>query len=284
MRSAESRLAAAGVAQPRLDAQLLMAHGLGCDRATVVLRAREPLQAEQGAAFDALVARRLTREPLSHILGRREFWSRDFKVTADTLAPRADSETVIEAVLGHIRNRQLRPQRILDLGTGTGCLLLALLTELPDAFGIGIDRSEQAVRVARENARHLGLERRSAFAVSDWASALAAGFDVILSNPPYIPSATIDGLDPEVALYEPRAALDGGPDGLDAYRHLLPVMARLLAPNGVIALEIGGDQGNSVNALAAQAGFSYIQCEKDLESRDRCILAGFQGGQPDLPR
>lgn len=283
VRAAATRLAAAGVAEPRLDAQLLMARSLGTDRASVVVRSGESIPEDRQRAFEALVARRMTREPLSHILGQREFWSCDFMVTPDTLAPRPDSEVVIEAVLRHIRDRGLRPRHVLDLGVGTGCLLLALLTELPDAFGIGIDRSEQTARVARQNARRLGLDHRSAFVVSDWVSALAAPrFDVILSNPPYIPSAAIATLDPEVALYEPRAALDGGADGLDAYRALLPGMARLVAPDGLVALEIGSDQRNSVSALAVRAGFPYIRCVKDLEFRDRCIIVGFQGGQPNL--
>jgi release factor glutamine methyltransferase len=207
------------------------------------------------AAMQALVARRAAHEPLALILGRREFWSLDFAVSSATLIPRPESETLIEAALGAFAGRgPLR--RILDLGTGTGCLLLAALSEFTAAFGVGVDRSSDAVALAARNAVMLGMADRTAFLCADWASALDARFDLILTNPPYVTTAELDGLMPEVARHEPRVALDGGTDGLSAYRRLVPDLARLLAPDGIALLEVGRGQAAAVGRLARNAGFA----------------------------
>lgn len=273
IRAAAAALADAGVAEPRLDAQLLMAAALGCDRPNVIIRQNEPLMAEARALFAALLARRIGREPMSHILGVREFWSLPFRVTADTLAPRPDSECMIAAVLEKLRGAP--PRRILDFGTGTGCLLLSLLWEFGDAWGLGVDRNPGAATVALSNARALGMAHRAAFLVGDWARAIAEQpcFDLIVSNPPYITSADMATLPPEVRDHEPALALDGGADGLEAYLILLPVMARLVRPGGIVALEFGLGQGNEVLSLAQAAGFTHMEIHADLEGRERVILA-----------
>ena len=219
--------------------------------------------------FEALVARRAEREPLALILGRREFWSLDFAVSPATLVPRPDTETLITAALGAFADRAA-PRRVLDLGTGSGCLLLATLSEFSRAFGIGVDRSAAAAVLAARNAAMLGLAGRSAFLCGDWAAALGAPFDLVLCNPPYIPTAQLDGLMPEVARHEPRAALDGGTDGLAAYRRLVPDLGRLLALGGVAVLEVGADQAGAVARLARHAGFAVARYQ-DLSGIARAL-------------
>lgn len=248
LRHGAALLAAAGVDNPALDARLLLAHTMGVDQATL-LRDRD---ATAPCAYQALLARRAAREPLAFITGRQGFWTLDFEVSPDTLIPRGDSETLVEAVLA-----ARRPvHRVLDLGTGTGCLLLAVLSEFPDAWGLGLDLSPAAAALAARNARALGLAHRAAFAAADWARPVEGRFDLVLSNPPYIPAADLAELMPEVAWFEPRRALDGGPDGLDAYRVLLAALPGLLAPGGLALFELGVGQGAAVAALAAVAGFS----------------------------
>jgi release factor glutamine methyltransferase len=222
------------------------------------------------ATFRALVARRAAHEPLALIIGRREFWSLDFAVSPATLIPRPDSETLVEAALATFAGRN-PPRRVLDLGTGTGCLLLAALSEFPTAFGVGVDRSFAAVALAARNAAMLGMASRAAFLCADWNSALDGRFDLVLSNPPYIPTAQIDGLMPEVARHEPRAALDGGADGYSAYRRLVPALARLLAPDGVAVLELGAGQALTVTGLARIAGFAS-QPHRDLSGIARALV------------
>lgn len=282
LRSAAARLDAAGVATARLDAQILLGAALGLSRAALIVGERDPVAAVAAARFERLLARRLAREPISHILGEREFWSRSFRVTADTLAPRPDSETLIDAVLAHWRAGARTPATILDLGTGTGCLLLTLLAECPASVGIGIDLNPATAAVARGNAQTLGLGARAQFVVGHWASALSrprsaarddGGFDLIVSNPPYIATAELATLAPEVAVFEPRLALDGGADGLDPYRALIPQAAALLSAQGLLALEIGPTQAGAVSALATEAGFANVRVHQDLERRDRCVLA-----------
>lgn len=263
-------LAAAGLEDPRAEARALFAALLG-GRAALLDGAR-PLDAATAARLRAAVARRAAREPLGRILGRREFWSLDFALSAATLEPRPDSETLVQAVLARLGDRT-RPWRLLDLGTGTGCLLLALLSELPAAWGLGVDLAPGAAATAAANAAALGLAGRSAFLAADWGEALAGRFDVVLSNPPYIASADLPQLAPEVRAHDPLLALDGGPDGLAAYRRLLPGAARLLVPGGLLALEIGYDQGAAVAALAAEAGFYAVECLADLAGRPR-VVAG----------
>jgi release factor glutamine methyltransferase len=219
-----------------------------------------------------MVARRLGREPVSRILGRRGFWTLDLALGPATLDPRPDSETVVEAVLAALPEPRA-PLRLLDFGTGSGCLLLALLVELPTATGLGIDRSLAALEIARANARAAGLAGRAAFVQADWGGPLAGRFEVIVTNPPYIPSGDIAGLQPEVADFDPRLALDGGDDGLDCYRALVPDIARLLAPGGVAALEVGRGQAAAVGAMLTAAGLESLGARRDLGGVERCVTA-----------
>jgi release factor glutamine methyltransferase len=254
------------VDNPRLEARLLLAHALGFTRAALI---RDPGRTVDTTAFQALLDRRLNHEPLALILGRREFWSLDFQVSPATLIPRPDSETLIEAALAALSGRP-PPTRILDLGTGTGCLLLALLHEFPSAFGIGIDIAPAAAQLAHSNAVKLGLADRAAFVVGDWTNALNGRFDLLVSNPPYIPTADIAGLMPEVALHEPRRALDGGPDGFDAYRTILRDLPNRLRRGGVAVLELGAGQAACVSSLAHGAGFN-TSLHLDLAGIQRAI-------------
>ncbi len=276
--AAAARLGAAGVPDARTDVRLLAGQALGLDRAGVLAARDRPLTASERDRIDVLVARRAAREPVSRILGRREFWSLDFALSPATLDPRPDSETVVAAALGLVPDRRA-PLRLLDLGTGTGCLLLALLSELPAAWGLGIDRAEAAVRTARDNARRLGLADRAAFLVGDWAAALHAsggetggGFDLIVANPPYVTADEIDQLAPEVARFDPPAALDGGADGLAAYRALAGAVPGLLAPEGAVVLEVGDGQAAAVTSVMAAAGLRAAAPCRDLGGKLRCVI------------
>jgi len=266
------RLQAAGVEGPRRDARLLLARVLGVNIEAILAHPEQPLTPPQCAAFEALVARRTEREPLSRILGEREFWGLSLRISAATLDPRPDSETLVEAVLERLPTRS-EACSILDLGTGSGCLLLALLMELPHATGLGVDFDPAAIETARGNAQRLGLAGRARFAAGNWGEAVSGGWKAIVSNPPYITESAIDSLAPEVALYEPRRALDGGSDGLSAYRSLAPQLRRLLAPDGVAVLEIGEGQAASVEDLLAAAGLVSWGRRRDLAGFDRCVIA-----------
>jgi release factor glutamine methyltransferase len=272
LRSAAARLAEAGVEDAPREARLLLAHVLGVEAGLLAVDGGRAVDADAALAYDTVVARRAAREPFSQIVGRRGFWRHDFAVTADVLTPRPDSETLVEAALARFPDRAA-PLRVLDLGTGTGCLLLSVLGEYPNATGLGIDRSAAALAVAAGNARHLGLAHRAGFAQSDWDGALGAGFDIVLCNPPYIPSAEIGSLAPEVARFEPRLALDGGADGLDAYRALAPALARLIAPGGAAFVEVGAGQGIDVKAIFESAGLSVAAIAQDLAGIGRCVIA-----------
>ncbi|MDH3229201.1 MAG: peptide chain release factor N(5)-glutamine methyltransferase [Alphaproteobacteria bacterium] len=262
------RLAAAGVADARREARLILAHALGVETVAVTGYPERPV-ANPGA-FEALIARRERREPLSHLTGRREFWSLEFETGPATLDPRPDSETIIAAALESVADRAA-PLSVLDLGTGTGCLLLALLHELPEAAGVGVDVSPEALAVAGRNAERLGFASRARFEQGNWGESLAGPFDLIVCNPPYIPTADIAGLEPEVAVFEPRGALDGGPDGLGAYRTLLPDIARLLAPEGAAVLEIGAGRRQAVAQIVAPEDLAVTGVSRDLAGRDRCL-------------
>lgn len=270
LRDGTARLAGAGIDSAMSDARLLLMAALGCDRTGLLSRAGETLPQEAAGRYADHLARRERREPVSRILGRREFWSLDFALGPATLDPRPDSETLVEAALAAASDR---PLRVLDLGTGTGCLLLAVLHDRPAAFGIGIDRSEAAARVARDNAHALGLSDRAAFLVGDWATALAGRFDLVLSNPPYIPEADIAALEPEVREHDPRLALSGGADGLDAYRALAMALPELLAPGGTAVVELGIGQAADVAALFRAAGLDIAGTPHDLAGIPRCVVA-----------
>lgn len=257
----------AGIDGSRLEARLLLAHALGVATADL-LRDRD---AEvDGAALAPLLDRRMAHEPLALILGAREFWSLTFAVSQATLIPRPELETLIEAALAAFKGRPA-PGGILDLGTGTGCLLLAALSEIPTAFGVGVDRSAKAVALARSNAVALGLADRAAFLCADWARALSARFDLVLCNPPYIPTSAVEDLMPDVARFEPRTALDGGSDGLAAYRDLLPEIPRLLRPDGIAVLELGQGQAGPVGEIARRFGM-VVEIRNDLAEIGRAML------------
>jgi len=269
-----TRLRAGGIESPELDARILVGAALKLDHAGLVAADARRLSVEEEAAIAALARRRLDREPVARILGRKEFWGLELTIGAETLVPRPESETVIEAVLAAIdgdgpRSRRLR---IADLGTGSGALLLALLTELPNALGVGTDASADALAVARDNAQRLGLSR-AAFAACDMAAALCAPFDIIVSNPPYIVSGDIAALAPEVRLFDPRRALDGGADGLAFYRAIAAAAPGLLAGGGVLAVELGAGQALSVAALFAGAGLALSAPQPDLNGVPRVLVA-----------
>ena len=270
LRDGTARLAAAGIDSAISDARLLLMAALGCDRTGLLSRAAEALPDAAAARYAGFLARRAEHEPVSRILGHREFWSLDFALGPATLDPRPDSETLVEAALAACPDR---PLRVLDLGTGTGCLLLAVLHDRPAAFGLGVDRSEAAAATARDNARALGLADRAAFLVGDWATALDARFDLVLSNPPYIPEAEIAALDPEVRDHDPHLALSGGVDGLDAYRALAAALPGLLAPGGTAVVELGIGQAADVAALFRAAGLDIAATPHDLAGIPRCLVA-----------
>ena len=227
---------------------------------------RAQVSPEAAARFRAAIEARLGATPVAQILGSQGFWTLDLAVSSATLIPRPDTETLVEAALDALPD-PAAPLRVLDLGTGTGCLLLAVLAERPEAFGGGVDLVPEAATLAAANARRNGLEGRAAFLAGDWAAALSGRFDLVVSNPPYIESAAIAGLMPEVARHEPRSALDGGADGLDAYRELALILPGLLAPGGVAVIELGAGQREGVEALARAAGLHPVACRRDPRVR-----------------
>jgi len=272
LREGGRRLGLAGIDTATFDARLLLAEVTGLAAPMVSLRGDTAMEPEAAARFEALLVRREGREPMSHILGRRGFWTLDLAVTAATLDPRPDTETLVEAVLAALPERKA-PLRLLDFGTGSGCILLALLSELPAATGLGIDASPAALAVATANAESCGLAERAQFRLGDWGQGIGGRFDVIVSNPPYIPEAEIDALAPEVARFEPRSALSGGADGLECYRRLIPDIARLLVPGGLAALEVGQGQAGAVAALLSDAGLGRGMVRCDLGGIERCVAA-----------
>lgn len=267
---ATDRLAVAGLDNPRREARLLMAFHL--QTTPEIVLAFPERTVDDADRFRVLIDRRAGREPLSLITGQREFWSLPFKVTRHVLEPRPDSETLIEAVLERMPNRT-SAYRIADFGVGTGCLLLSLLTEYSAATGVGVDKSADALAVAQDNAVALGLTAHARFAESDWAENLDGPFDIIVSNPPYIESAVIPTLEPEVVRFDPALALDGGANGLEAYRALIPQAAALLSNGGLIALEIGQGQETAVDQLLEIYGFRDRQQHKDLAGIVRVLTA-----------
>ena len=269
---AKSRLEAAGLAGPVIDARLLVEAAADATRSDIVTDPYRPLTPAQEATLEDYLSRREHREPVSHILGRKGFWKIMLQVTPNVLTPRPDTETVVEFALRDFPEHAR--WSVLDLGVGSGAILLAILAERPAARGLGIDISEEALAVARDNAAGLGLAGRLALLRSDWTTGLDDdAFDLVVSNPPYIASHVIETLDPEVRDHEPRLALDGGPDGLDAYRALAPEILRVLKPGGRFAVEIGYDQKDPVEALFREAGALDVHTIRDLGDRDR-VVAG----------
>jgi release factor glutamine methyltransferase len=274
---AAAALSEAGVEEPRRQARRLLAAALGLSAAEIFAHPERPLTQHERAAVEAMIARTISHEPLSRIIGIREFWGLEFLLSPDTLDPRPETETVVEAVLARLSDRA-RPYRILDLGTGSGCLLLALLSEFPCAQGFGIDIAPGAGEAARRNATRLGLGDRARFAIGDWAKPVAGCFDVIAANPPYISTPTIAELPPEVRNHDPLQALDGGADGVAAYRAIAGDLRRLLHPAGLFAAEIGSTQAEAVAAILSGSGLDVEAILPDLAGLPRCVIA-----RPALP-
>jgi release factor glutamine methyltransferase len=268
---AGQHLRAAAIENPRLEARLLLSTAMGVDTSALLRDPRAAVPETAAAQFAAMLNRRLAHEPMGFILGHQGFWTLDLAVSPATLIPRADSEALVEAAL-----QGPAPGRVLDLGTGTGCLLLAVLSEHPQAFGVGVDLSPEAAALAADNARTNGLGERAVFLAGSWATSLQGGFDLVLSNPPYIESADIPGLMPEVAVHEPARALDGGADGLDAYRLIVADLPRLLAPHGRAVLELGQGQAPAVSALAKLAGLAVLGTHADLGGVERALILQHQ--------
>ena len=269
--AAADRLRAAGLEDPRFEARLLLGAALGVGVEALIGAPGRLVENGERRRIDALIGRRAAREPAAYILGEREFWSLPFKVSRDTLIPRPDSETLIEAALGEMPGRAA-PRRLLDFGAGSGCLLLACLSEMPHATGIGVDISGPALVVARDNAERLGLAARARFLCGHWGRALSGGFDLIVANPPYIEDREMAALSPEITRFEPPSALAGGPDGMACYRALAPDLARLLNPAGLAVVEVGAGRADAVAAIMAGQGLVERGRRRDLAGVERCIL------------
>ena len=272
-KGAQAKLKAGRIDSPSIDARLLLEAAAGASRMDILTDPYRTVSTEQQTTLDGYVERRLKREPVSRILGRKGFWKIMLNVTPDVLSPRPDTETILDIVmLAHARHEAFS---VIDLGTGSGAILLAVLSERPAAHGVGTDISSEALAVARENAANLDLDGRATFLRTEWAEGFGDhSFDLVVSNPPYIPSGDIPGLDPEVREHDPILALDGGPDGLQAYRDLAPEIFRILKPGGVFAVEIGWDQSDAVKALFEAAGFTGVIVVKDLGDRHRVVTNG----------
>ncbi|WP_371824217.1 peptide chain release factor N(5)-glutamine methyltransferase [Methylosinus sp. KRF6] len=266
-------LARCGVEDARRDARALLLGAGGFTAAELLLDPAAKLGAAACARLRDYAQRRAAREPVSRILGERGFWTQDLLVAPRVLDPRPDTETLIELSLELIGERRREPLRILDLGVGSGAILCALLAELPEAGAIGVDLSAAACAAAAVNLSRCGFARRASILRGRWADALAARFDLIVSNPPYIASGELDGLEPEVRLHDPRLALDGGADGLDCYREIAEQLPRLLAPSGAAVLEAGDGQARSLVALLAEKGLAPAGIRKDAGGRERAVAA-----------
>ncbi|MFV0243781.1 MAG: peptide chain release factor N(5)-glutamine methyltransferase [Qingshengfaniella sp.] len=266
LRHGVARLATAGVDDPARDARRILAYALEIAPARLTVVLPDPVDGAAAARFEAGVAARCRFQPVSQITGTREFWGRAFRVTPDVLDPRPETEILIVAAL------EGPAKKVLDIGTGTGCILLTLLKEWPAAQGVATDLSAAALAVARQNADDLGLSSRVQFRQGDWCAGAEGPFDLIVSNPPYIAEAEMAGLAPDVRHWEPRMALTPGGDGLDAYRAILPMAAARLTPGGRVLLEIGPTQAEAVLALARAAGFGSGDIRRDFDGRDRCVV------------
>jgi release factor glutamine methyltransferase len=272
-REAVSRLREAGIEDAEADARILLCHVTNMDAARLILRAGETAHLDEPEAYFALIGRRISGEPVARIIGEKEFWSLRFTLGPDTLVPRPETETVVEAALAEIMDKQAALS-ILDLGTGTGAILAALLSELPNAKGVAVDRSEAALRVARENFCNLSLDRRVSYIQSDWASAIGGTFDLVVSNPPYIASRELALLSPEVRDHDPRLALEAGTDGLGAYRAIVNQLSGRLAGHGAAVLELGQGQEDAVSDLVHATGALKVAgpARKDLAGIPRALV------------
>lgn len=267
---AGGRLRAVGADSPELDARVLLRQVTGHEDAWLIANPDAEIDRTALEGYAELLERRERREPVSQIVGEREFWSRTFRVTADVLTPRPDTETLIETVLSRIEDRAA-PLRILDLGTGSGCIALTLLAECPNATALGVDASPAALEVAAFNADALGVSERVEWRETDWCEGIEGPFDVIVSNPPYIAGYELQHLDPEVREFEPNMALDGGADGMAAYRRIIPSLKRLGTEDSVIAFELGLGQARGVAALGRVAGLRIAEIDQDIARRARVI-------------
>jgi release factor glutamine methyltransferase len=269
---AAAMLSRAGVGEPRRLARRAVGEVLEISPAEMLSHPERVIEDLQVNRVRLTLDRMVAREPLSRILGRREFWGLEFALSADTLDPRPETETIVEAVLRRFPDRH-KPLRFLDLGTGTGCILLALLSEFPNALGFGVDLSWRAAATAQRNTGRLGFTGRAHFLVGDWGAAISGQFDAIIANPPYIPDPLLAGLPREVALHDPRLALSGGKDGLQAYRSLAMDLRRLLGPRAFFFGEIGAGQRRAVAAIIRASGLMIEGFENDLAGTVRCVVA-----------
>ncbi len=275
-----SRLAAAGIESARLDARVLLAHALGCETGDLLARdAATPGEIER---FDAFVARRVAREPVSYITGCKEFFGLPFEVGRGVLVPRPDSETLIEEVLRAFPDRDA-PLRMLDLGTGSGCLLAACLSRFPNASGVGVDLSADALAMAERNLARLGLSRRARLVEGDWNAQTGERFEVVLSNPPYLSHEEWAETEADLRLYEPPGALVAGPEGLDAYRALAPLLAVRLASAGLAFFEIGAGRSEAVAAILSRSSLEVRRVASDLTGIPRCLVVGRAGSAAAPP-
>lgn len=274
-REIRARLDAAGIKSPELDARLLLGDVLQLDLTGLIAASARKLDEREAATLESSIQRRIAGEPVARILGRKEFWGLSFSLSSATLVPRPDTETIVEAALETLKQqgRANDTLRIADIGTGSGAILLALLSELPNAQGIGTDINPDALRTAVRNATALGLDKRARFIECNYTDALHGPFDLVASNPPYIPTRDIDRLAIEVRAHDPRLALDGGPDGLDAYRVIAPAAAELLTAGGVVIFEIGQGQENDVAGIMTDAGLETAPPAKaDLGGVLRAVI------------
>jgi len=270
------------IENPRASAEILLAHALNLERIDLYIRYDQPLCKDELAIFRGLIKRRVKNEPVAYIVGHKEFWSLDFLVTEDVLIPRPETESLVEAILpllpsinSNFQNKKEASKRILDMGTGSGAIILALASERPGHLFFASDRSEKAVQVARENAKRHHLEESVSFLCGNWFEPFKTGqnqFDIIVSNPPYIRTADIKGLQPEISRYEPVTALDGGNDGLSAVRDIILAAPHYLAKGGYLLLEIGYDQKDDVNKIAGSCNdYEDILFIKDYSAHDRVV-------------
>lgn len=268
MREAVGRLVEAGVEGAPRDARLLLAQALGIEPVDVILRETDAIDPVSLTVFESLIQRRIASEPVSRIRGWRDFYGRRFIITPDVLDPRPETELLVEQGLARLPSGG----RVLDLGVGSGCILLSVLAERDDVSGVGVDLSPKALSVARQNAEALGVGGRASFIEGSWDAPLEGGFDLVLSNPPYIPEHDIAGLSVDVREYDPRMALTPGGDGLDPYRVILAAMPGWLKPGGCVGFEFGIEQAASVTMLMRQAGLSDIEVHQDLAGIDRAAF------------